>query len=145
MAMRLPTKRARNDDDRILPLINVVFLLLIFFMIAGRLSATDPFTIDPPISASSGEPGERSLLVLVGADGRVALNGQEVAPEALERAVADRLKGGGEADPATPAPAPLVWLKADERAEAVAVVGVLETLRSAGVERLKLLTIPAGP
>ena len=39
---RSQPRSGRSEDDRILPLINVVFLLLIFFMLAGKLSASDP-------------------------------------------------------------------------------------------------------
>ena len=34
--------RRRRDDDPILPLINIVFLLLIFFMLAGRITEVIP-------------------------------------------------------------------------------------------------------
>ena len=46
---RLFTGKSRprpGEDERILPLINVVFLLLIFFMLAGRLAVSDPFAAD---------------------------------------------------------------------------------------------------
>ncbi|MCG8693196.1 MAG: biopolymer transporter ExbD, partial [Minwuiales bacterium] len=62
MALRRFTSR-RSDDDRILPLINVVFLLLIFFMLAGRLSAGDPFRVDPPASVSADPAEQRDLVV----------------------------------------------------------------------------------
>jgi len=31
-----PVERLRNNDDGLIPMINVVFLLLVFFMVAGR-------------------------------------------------------------------------------------------------------------
>jgi len=134
--MRFEPPRPRNDEERILPLINVVFLLLIFFMLAGRLAASDPFEIAPPRSASEGPAASQDLLVLVGADGRLALDGEVLDEAALEAAVAERL--GENTDTR-------VRLKADGRAEATDVVAVMELLRGAGVERLKLLTVPEGP
>ncbi|WP_440996304.1 ExbD/TolR family protein [Arhodomonas sp. SL1] len=125
--------RPRNEDERILPLINVVFLLLIFFMIAGQLSATDAFRVDPAESASEGRAEPEDVLVLVGADGRLAVDGEEMDPAGLEAAMDRRL---AETEGAR------VRLKADARAEATAVVGVMERLRDAGVERLQLLTVP---
>ncbi len=133
--MRFEPPRPRNDEERILPLINVVFLLLIFFMLAGRLAASDPFEIAPPRSASEGPVATQDLLVLVGADGRLALDGEVLDEAALEAAVAERLSKDGDAR---------VRLKADGRAEATDVVAVMELLRGAGVERLKLLTVPEG-
>ena len=135
--MSLVRQRPKNEDDRILPLINVVFLLLIFFMLAGRLAATDPFQIDPPVSASEGLVTVEDLLVQVGVDGRLALNGEEMGEDALGAAVAERISENG----AAPAP---VRLKADGTVEAARVVAIMEILRGAGVESVQLLTLPAG-
>jgi biopolymer transport protein ExbD len=70
---RAPRRRL-DEDERILPLINVVFLLLVFFMVAGRLTAGDPFPIDPPESASEGSPPEGRLIAF-GPNGELALDG----------------------------------------------------------------------
>ena len=133
--MRFEASRPKNDEERILPLINVVFLLLIFFMLAGKLSASDPFEVAPPRSISEGPPAAQDVLVLVGADGRLALDGEMVDGPALKALLAERL---------TAAAKVRVRLKADGRAEATRVVAVMELLREAGVKRLKLLTLPAG-
>ncbi|RMD63105.1 MAG: biopolymer transporter ExbD [Alphaproteobacteria bacterium] len=135
MRIQPPRPRTRNEEERILPLINVVFLLLIFFMLAGRLAASDPFEITPPRSASEGPAETKELLVLVGADGQLALDGVVMEEGPLKAAVSDRLVGAG---------TPRVRLKADGRAEATRVVAVMELLREAGVERLRLLTVPEG-
>ena len=133
--MRFARPRPKNDDERILPLINVVFLLLIFFMLAGRFSASDPFEIEPPQSASEGAATERDILVLVGADGQLALDGEVMDAAALGAAVAERLSADG---------AGRLWLKADGDADVNRVVEVMELLRDAGAERLRLLTVPGG-
>jgi biopolymer transport protein ExbD len=131
--MRFESARPRNDEERILPLINVVFLLLIFFMLAGRLAANDPFEVSPPLSSSAGLVEAQDLLVLVGADGRLALDGKVLDAATLKAAVSERLRVAAD----TP-----VWLKADGHAEATQVVMVMEVLRQAGVARLRLLTVP---
>lgn len=129
---RVP-RRVQDQDAQILPLINIVFLLLIFFMIAGHMSATGPFEIDPVQSASAGLPQPENLTVHMAADGRLALDGVELDLEDLEAAVRAR----HEADTGL-----RVRLQADGRAEAMQVVMVMERLRAAGTERLELLTLP---
>ena len=136
--MHFARPRPRNDEERILPLINVVFLLLIFFMLAGRLSASDPFDVDPAQSRSEGPAESPEMLVLVGADGRLALDGDIMDEIALGTAVAKRLADGSTA-------APRIRLKADGGAQADRVVAVMELLREAGVEMLNLLTVPVAP
>ncbi|WP_018946561.1 biopolymer transporter ExbD [Thioalkalivibrio sp. AKL17] len=126
--------RPRNDDESILPLINIVFLLLIFFMVAGQLSAVDPFEVEPVESAVDGQPGPDEFMVIVGTEGRLAVNQDEIDLEGMARLVAEHLQRHGDAA--------RVRVKADGRAEAVDVVGILERLREAGVERIDLLTVP---
>ena len=126
-------QRSRDGEHGILPLINIVFLLLIFFMLAGKLATFDPFEIAPPHSVSEGPSGGRNLIVLVAADGRLALDGEEMPETALGDAVADWLAEW---------PASRVQLKADAGSEATLVVAVMERLRDAGVDHLQLLTVP---
>lgn len=133
--MRFEPPRPRNEEERVLPLINVVFLLLIFFMFAGRIAASDPFEVAPPRSASEGAVQRHDVLVLIDAEGRLALDGEIMTKAALQEAVADRIAGSRQVR---------VRLKADGRAEAAGVVALMQTLRESGVERLKLLTVPEG-
>ena len=111
-----------------LPLINVVFLLLIFFMLSGHLASVDPFRTEPPRSTSEGLKQAHRMVVYVGADGRLALDGTIMDETALRGAFARH------------GPARTVHLKADGRAGAARVVATMELLRSAGVEKLDLLT-----
>lgn len=131
--MRFETSRAKSDEERVLPLINVVFLLLIFIMLAGRLATLDPFRIDPPRSASDAAAQQRELTVLIGAKGRLALDGQVMDRAQIRSAVARRASRDGSLR---------VLVRADGRAEAIRVIAVMELLREAGVENLNLLTLP---
>jgi hypothetical protein len=50
----LPRPQRRKPTAAILPLINVVFLLLMFIVLAGVIRTPDPFALTPP-SAAEGE------------------------------------------------------------------------------------------
>ena len=131
--MRFQPPRPKSDDERILPLINVVFLLLIFFMFAGKLAATDPITVKPPQSESENPINTRELVIVMSADGRLAFDGELIEEAVLEDAVAGKLDTE---------PPPRVWLKADSGTESIQAIAIMEILRKAGVKRLKLLTVP---
>lgn len=133
LSSALQPPQRRDDDERVLPLINVVFLLLIFFMVTGQLSATDAFRVEPARSTSETAPRGNDALVLIGTDDRLALNGESISAADLEAALAKR------SHPDEPL---RVRVKADARVSANRVVGVLERLRAAGVEKLHLLTVP---
>ncbi|MBK1668809.1 hypothetical protein CKO28_12285 [Rhodovibrio sodomensis] len=133
MKLRRPPRRSAPENT--IPLINVVFLLLIFFMLAGKLGQQDPFDLTPPSSESARAPTGRPVTVYVGPDGKTALGNQVMALDALETAVRAGL-GEGET---------VVRLKSDKAAEANRVIAVMDALRRAGVARVTLLTtVPDG-
>jgi len=132
MKLRRPDRRERPEN--VTPLINVVFLLLIFFMMAGQLSRTDPFPLSPPDSASEREPAKQPATLYVAADGRIAVGGEGVSLDGL----ADAVAAAREDDSAR------LRLKADRGADAARVVAVMHRLREAGVERIDLLTVRGG-
>ncbi len=134
--MRLYRPPPRRDSEAgLVPLINVVFILLVFFMLVGTLSPPELLTVTPPRSTggSGAEAGE--LAVLVDAQGRLAVADGRVDLAALTTLAARRL--GTDPDLA-------VTVKADAALEAQKLLGVLEALRVAGVHRLSLLTV-GGP
>ncbi|MEO0622183.1 MAG: biopolymer transporter ExbD [Pseudomonadota bacterium] len=126
------TRARPSDDDRILPLINIVFLLLIFFMAVGRLSAADPFRIEPPRSESTGAAATEPHLIAVGAEGQLALDGTVLDEAALLARLA----------PEAGAPIPEIRIKSDGGAEAVRVIALIEALRQRGIATVRLMTVP---
>ena len=133
--MRLGRPKARQEEERILPLINIVFLLLIFFMIAGRLSAGDPFKVTPPNSMSEAMPESRDVMILMGAEGEFALDGAVMPREAVLERLALQVAEGGDLS---------LHLKTDGAASAQLVVDFMADLRKAGFQELTLLTVPGG-
>jgi biopolymer transport protein ExbD len=114
------------------PLIDVVFLLLIFFLLVGTAAPPEPIKVDPATSESDDGPVNGELVVLLSADGRLAFEGQELERTALARALRQRLAEGAQ---------PTVQLKADARLSAQEVIAVLDLLRGAGIDDLVLLTM----
>lgn len=128
--MRLPEPPARSRrGENVIPLINVVFLLLIFFMIAGSLSRTELFRVDPPASMSEAPLPPDPTRVLLAADGRLAVQGEPVSLEDLPRAL-ETADGGS----------PAVEIKADQATPVTRLMTVLKVLRQSGVDEVELVT-----
>lgn len=120
-----------NIIDPILPLINVVFLLLIFVMLMSRVESIDNYNVSPPVSESEDPAGARETLVVLSAGGKVQINGVELNDEALQYYAQDHQRYS---------PAEVIKIKADAKVDATRLISVMENLRDGGVENLILLT-----
>ena len=116
-----PPRHARRPSLTLM--IDVVFLLLVFFMLAARFGhdLTLPVTTGGGDAAYDGPP----RLVTIGADG-LALNGRPVAPEDLPEALAPLMSG----------PSDIVVLRPAEGVALGRLVAVSDALRAAGLKRI---------
>lgn len=134
-AMRLssPLRKASRQAEPLLPMIDVVFFLIVFFMIVSRFAAPEPFPVALPQSAAQDlQPGEATIHL--SAEGLVAamdISGP-VQGAAAVAALARRC-GHGSCGP--------VLIHADAAAPASAVATLLRQLAAAGLPDLRLVTV----
>ncbi len=69
--MRFAETPRRPLRENVVPMINVVFLLLVFFMIASELRPQAPVEVTPPV-ADLEDGAATDLTLFVGADGTIA-------------------------------------------------------------------------
>ncbi|MEX0970790.1 MAG: biopolymer transporter ExbD [Paracoccaceae bacterium] len=81
--MKLKARRGLTMPDPLISLIDVVFFLLVFFMLVGRMDATAPFDVAPPISLLGEDLPTGGLTVSIGVEGQMALDGVEMDAPAL--------------------------------------------------------------
>ncbi len=91
--MRLQTTKHKNICQiNIAPLIDVVFLLIIFFMVVSQFTMQEAQTLNLP-EATSDNTTQRStsikIIVNVSADGIITFNGQQCTREKLSQYIAD--------------------------------------------------------
>ncbi len=130
--------QTRNRDDVQLdmtPLVDVVFLLLIFFMLSTSLSVNPGIKIDlPKASAEQVKKKKITLRVAVEAGGRIFLEGKKLSLAQLrEKFKAVEKEHGDEA---------LVVIEADKKVYHGLVVKVMDAAKSAGLNKLAIATQP---
>lgn len=131
--MRLAPPQTRRKSDPLLPMIDVVFFLIVFYMIVSSFAEPEPFAIAPPQSAQAmAVEGEAALFL--GADGIAAIAGGAgaITGEAALAALAARCAPGG--------CGPL-RLHADAAAPASALAALLPRLAAAGFGDIRLVTV----
>jgi biopolymer transport protein ExbD len=137
------SRGSRRPTENVVPLINVVFLLLVFFMLTGTLSPPQPIEVEPPTAAGTSRPNGASQL-LVAADGALALDGDSVSLDELVDRLHSHLRpvpgpGPGPNEGYRERPSPLE-VRADHRVAARIFLPLLERLQDAGVSRVDLVT-----
>ncbi len=130
--MKLARRKPERELVNITPLIDVVFILLVFFMLAGAIEPSEPFPLAPAASTSEIRGDIQDFVVLIDEDGRVALDDRELSRDELTDAVRAAL---------TSRPGALIQVKPDAEAEAVTVIEVMEEIRDAGAGYIVLLTV----
>lgn len=121
--------RSRTDiDDHILPLINIVFLLLAFFLVAGEITARSPVDVTPPVSSGNAVVPPASVTLHIGKDGAIYRGTNRIPPTTLPGVL-----DGTDTSAA-------VVLVADAAAEAGRVLALLKTLRDLGYSQTRLVT-----
>ena len=131
--MNLVSHRRRSSDASLIPMINVVFLLLIFFLLAAQIRTPDPIEVSAPVSISE-MVSDGELTLFIGADGQMKF-GDISELDRLEQALIAICQ---EQD----CPSINVRVKADRAADAAVVAGLLPVLARAGFGSAEFVTAP---
>ena len=123
--------QVRHLDDKIIPMINVIFLLLIFFLIAGSLTELEREGVRPPRSETAPVSGGSENEWLLRADGVIIADGRQYSLEQFR----EWLSRPGAAVPRSQ------QVRADAGARAEQLLPLMQMLRERGVERLALVTV----
>jgi len=117
----------------ITPLVDCVFLLLIFFMVTTVFSSTPGLRVDLPKAAQSDMPPEKDLNIVVSKDGELELNGIPVTIEELPRALEEARSTYR---------SKVLIIKADKKTFHEVVVDVMDAAKGVGIDELAIATEP---
>ena len=88
MTVSLPPRRRHTRIDVSLAIVNIVLLLIFFFMVTGQITAEPPSAeVELPISSSLPLDQLPRPLLMVTPEGKWLLDGAEVAPDLLDVAL----------------------------------------------------------
>lgn len=134
--MTLEIHQSRSSSDtQLIPLINVVFLMLAFFMIAGQIQRSDSVTLETPISESESDRQPSPITISVTLDEAIYVNGILVQQEKLVDRITALVRDTPSSTSST------ILLRADARLPAVRTRTILGTLRETGIGEVALATL----
>lgn len=133
--MNFRRRQPRRVGIDIAPLVDVVFLLVIFFAVSTTFLETSGMKLDLPSSSSVAPRESRELAVALSSDGRIEFEGRVVTREDLGAELTRALEGRE---------AKVVVLRADSSTPHGQVVALMDIIRGAGAEALTIATRSPG-
>lgn len=133
--MNLSPRKREEPEVNLTSLIDVVFLLLIFFMVSTSFIREASLSLQLPTASSAPQsPLSQPVEITVGADGRYFFGSEELVnttPVTLRRALLDAANGDlGR----------VIVVRADARAPHQSVVTVLDAAGRAGFAEISIIT-----
>lgn len=135
-----PVSRKKESDDRLIPLINVVFLMLIFFLLAGTIRPPEPFEIALPVSSSEQNRPDQTLVLMVGPDGTMFIDGVLLAPDRLGELKEQLSTRWPKEESARDTQLRKIEIQADQSLPLASLSGILTELTQAGADEISLIT-----
>ncbi len=130
-------RRLQNRSEEVFinltPLIDVVFLLLIFFMVTTTFATIRyGMRVDLPTTTTPQEKIEQNIVVSIAKDGKIYLGKKWVSENQLVSLLRQEIKKKGS----------LVIVNADRNVTHGKVVRVMDLAKKAGAQKLGILTTP---
>jgi biopolymer transport protein ExbD len=132
--MRLQRRSIKKARIEIIPMIDTIFFLLVFFMIS-TLSMTQfkGMPVNLPKAASGQQAPAESAAITIDKNGRLFLNQQAIDKAALAEALRQQLAKNAET---------LVVINADDGVQHGQVVEVMDIARAANVAKMAIAVKP---
>lgn len=134
MKFRHPNKG--DASFNLTPLIDVVFQLLIFFMLTATFSNIESSVkVNLPIGdfAATGTEATKNIIVTITEDNTVYFNGKIINPIRITESIAAQLKK---------APGNIVILEADKNVLHGEVIHIMDLLKKGGADKIAIATQP---
>ena len=133
--MKFRRKAKKEQEMDISPLIDVVFILLIFFMVTTTFVQDAAVDIEGPGSSSGSKASTKALRVYLDKDGGLFVDDAPVKPWMLQSRVRDFLRDADEGS---------VLVVADRRSTTEQLVDVVDQCRLAGAVDVGIITDSEG-
>lgn len=138
--MKFRRKPRENVEINLASLIDVVFILLLFFVVTTTFTRETQLKVDLPEAASGTPPEEtqlKQLEVLIGADGSYSLNGRALLKNDLDGLMSALGKESG-GDNSLP-----LVISADAKTPHQAVITAMDAAGKLGFAHLRITTVEA--
>ena len=126
---RRQDRRKSESEVNLTPMLDVVFIMLIFFIVTASFVKESGIEISRPGASTATRKERGNILIAISANDQIWMNRRQVDPRAL-RANIERMHAEN--------PQGAVIIQADKEAKTGLLVQVMDAARSAGVKSVSL-------
>ena len=133
--MNLSPQKADEPDVNLTPMIDVVFLLLLFFMVSTSFIRESSLKVDlPEASGQAASDQEKAVDIIINAEGQFIINNMTLnMPNKQQLSTQLKLAVGGNADPH-------IIISADAKTDYQDIVTAMDSAQQLGYSKLTLAT-----
>ena len=124
---------AEEEEINITPMLDVVFILLIFFIVTANFIKEPGLEVNRPDSETAEPTENAAILIAVGNAGEIYMDGRRIDKRQVKANVVRLLAEN---------PQGSVVIQADEKATADTIMAVMDGAREAGVFNISLASEP---
>ena len=117
-------EQEENEEINMTPMLDVVFILLIFFIVTASFVKEAGIDVNRPEAATAVKKQRASILVAISDKGEIWINKRRVDPRSVQANI-ERLKAEN--------PQGSVVIQADQKATTDVLIKVMDSARAAGV------------
>jgi len=122
----------KREFETVLPLVNIVFLLLIFFMLAGAFTKPDLFEVTMPEANLNNDADFDHMSIVMNENKEFAIEKKQFSSEELVEYLTVVVSNDDSL---------IVQLKADQNVKSQDLIDTLEALSDSGLKSIRLLTV----
>jgi len=129
--MRDHAQKEEDAEINMTPMLDIVFIMLIFFIVTAVFVKEAGMTVAKPDAETASSQDKASILIAVTSDDAVWLNGDEVDVSEV-RAQVEKLHSEN--------PRGTIVIQADKESKAGIVLKVYDAVRDAGIDQIAIAT-----
>ncbi len=130
----LEMERRRKPLRRInmVAMIDIVLMILIFFLMAGSFQQFEVIDVTPPVAAGGKALSGGPIVVLLGRYDEIVINDDPMSLDQVQATLGKLLKSN---------PERVVTIKADARMDAQRMIALMDEVKLAGAVNVSLVTV----
>ena len=125
-------KNTEIKSLNLVPLINIIFLLIIFFMLSGSIIKKEMFSITPPYFSKGNNVSTNDIIILISKEGYISIDDSIIGLKDVSGVISANNK--------FPSKNLKVLIKIDKQAKSKSLISVMNLLKKEGIKKVSIFT-----